>query len=64
MAHEHQEHQPGLSQVSLKLDHDLRAELEQAAHRDHRTVSSFIRHVLIAALQNGTAARSQSQQGV
>jgi hypothetical protein len=44
-------------QLSVPVDADLRAALERAAEREHRTVASFVRHTLAQALeQQGSGA--------
>jgi predicted DNA-binding protein len=45
-------------QITVAIDAGLRQRLEQAAERDHRTIASFVRHVVECALdeQNSEAA--------
>jgi hypothetical protein len=39
------------SQVSVKLDPELRAAVEQAAHAEHRTVSAQVRHWIASMVE-------------
>jgi predicted DNA-binding protein len=43
-------------QVSVPLDPALRQQLELAAQRDHRTIASYVRHVVAQALEQQTEA--------
>jgi hypothetical protein len=55
------QHEQHLEQVSLKIDPALRAELARVAAAEHRSLSAQIRFLVTRALENGTAARAQSQ---
>jgi uncharacterized protein (DUF1778 family) len=43
-------------QITVPVDADLRHRLEQAAERDHRTIASFVRHVVECALDEQSEA--------
>jgi len=43
-------------QITIPLDPDLRAKLERAAEREHRTMANLVRHVLAEALEQQQAA--------
>jgi hypothetical protein len=38
-------------QLSVPVDSGLRAAVERAAEREHRTVASFVRHVIAQAVE-------------
>jgi uncharacterized protein (DUF1778 family) len=38
-------------QISVPVDPELRAALERAAESEHRTVASYVRHVVAQALE-------------
>jgi predicted DNA-binding protein len=38
-------------QITVPVDAELRQRLEQAAERDHRTIASYVRHVVTQALE-------------
>jgi uncharacterized protein (DUF1778 family) len=44
-------------QLSVPVDHDLRAAIERAAEAEHRTVAGQVRHWISAALASQEAAR-------
>jgi len=43
-------------QITIKVDHDLRAALVRVAAEEHRTVSGQIRRILALALRPGKAS--------
>jgi predicted DNA-binding protein len=43
-------------QITVPVDAELRQRLEQAAERDHRTIASYLRHVVTQALERQQAA--------
>jgi predicted DNA-binding protein len=43
-------------QITVPVDAELRQRLEQAAERDHRTIASYVRHVVAQALEQREAA--------
>lgn len=43
-------------QVTVPIDPGLRAALEQAAAREHRSVAGFIRHIVASALEQRSEA--------
>lgn len=43
-------------QITIPIDNALRQRLEQAAERDHRTIASYVRHVVAQALEQQQAA--------
>jgi hypothetical protein len=49
-------------QITVKIDPDLRAALEQAAQAEHRTISGQVRHFVALALENSEAARQSRSQ--
>jgi predicted DNA-binding protein len=43
-------------QISVPLDPELRERLELVALREHRTIASYVRHVVVKALEQQQAA--------
>jgi predicted DNA-binding protein len=43
-------------QITVPIDAELRQRLEQAAQRDHRTLASYVRHVVAQALEQRQGA--------
>ena len=39
-------------QITVPVDAELRQRLEQAAERDHRSIASYVRHVVVQALDH------------
>jgi len=39
-------------QLSVQIDHELRAAIERAAKAEHRTVSGQVRHLVAKALES------------
>jgi hypothetical protein len=49
-------------QITVPIDADLRQRLELAAERDHRTIASYVRHVVVRALAGFGEAQRDSEQ--
>jgi predicted DNA-binding protein len=43
-------------QITVPVDAELRQRLELAAQRDHRTIASYVRHVVTQALEQREGA--------
>jgi predicted DNA-binding protein len=43
-------------QITIPVPAELRQRLELAAQRDHRTIASYVRHVVVQALEQREAA--------
>jgi hypothetical protein len=43
-------------QITVPLDAELRQRLEAAAERDHRTLASYVRHIVVQSLDRQEAA--------
>ena len=47
--------------IGLRVDPDMKAALERAAHNDHRSVSQLIKKILIEWLEENTAQQHRGR---